>query len=101
MAPPKKRKPSFDPPAGPNKEGESGWVYRTDDTTQSRPSGRAKAAAPPSEPKPQPSLRGSKVSDILPRGGYMSLKEIGAQKIVNNYALGSGAVSLVPIPLLD
>jgi uncharacterized protein (DUF697 family) len=101
MAPPKKRKPSFDPPAGPNKEAESGWVYRTDDTTQSRPSGRAKAAAPPSEPKPQPSLRGSKVSDILPRGGYMSLKEIGAQKIVNKYALGSGAVSLVPIPLLD
>lgn len=31
----------------------------------------------------------------------MSLKEIGAQRIVNKYALGSGAVSLVPIPLLD
>lgn len=31
----------------------------------------------------------------------MSLKEIGAQQIVNKYALGSGAVSLVPIPMVD
>lgn len=31
----------------------------------------------------------------------MSLKEIGAQQIVNKYALGAGAVSLVPIPMVD
>jgi len=31
----------------------------------------------------------------------MSLKENGAQRIVNKFALGSGAVSLVPIPFID
>jgi uncharacterized protein (DUF697 family) len=99
MAPPKKRKPSFDAPATRKTEADSGWVYRTDDAQKT--SSLDSKTQIPSPAVPQPALPGSNVSDILPRGGFMSLKEIGAQQIVNKYALGSGAVSLVPIPIVD